>query len=178
MVFIILLGLVVVLEKLKVTNFYEKPKVNQEQSEKTTSEAATAQDNFTEGEERQAGNTINESRGSGGVTDSNGNISNEVSTSNPIVSKTKEISIYSPQRDTRVSSGYEIAGISSLKSVSYRLIDDISGLISSGVLKVVDGKFSGRLNFNTESASGRLDIYGQKEDGTEFSNIEIPLKLK
>lgn len=169
-------GALFVLEKKHIINLYEKS--NSADRPKTTSEVATAQDTFTDGELRDAGNTLTEDKGSAVVSDTNGTISNNIDTSNPTVSKTGEISVFTPKNNTLVSSGFTVSGLSKLSIVSYRIIDEVSGVISTGELRVLDGKFSGVLSFSTNASEGRIDFFGTKFDGTEYSNVEIPVRFK
>lgn len=147
-------------------------------NDQTTSTEPTAQADFSDGTEREPGNTMHENRGFGGISDNNGDISGNIDTSSPLTSGSGEISIYAPGKDAAIQSGAILAGISSLSSVSYRLIDSVSGVISTGSLKVVDGRFSGTLDFSTSASEGRIDIFGARSDGTEFSNIEIPVRFR
>lgn len=165
-----------VLEKKGITNLYTKTN-NGASEEKTTSNTTTAQEDFNDGEIREPGNTSDENRGSGGITDGNGSIGN-VDTSNPVVSSTGEITLYNPKPNELIGSGHQLAGASSLSKVSYRIIDEVSGVISMGEISVVNGKFSGSISFSTSADRGRLDLYGTRSDGVEFSNIEVPLRFK
>lgn len=143
----------------------------------TTSTLPSAQSNFTNGDNdnnKDAGNTLNENRSSATVSDTGGIPSSD--TSKPISSATGEITVYLPIKDATISSGQEISGTSSLPSVSYRLIDNVSGVIATGTLSVVNGNFSGKISFVTNATNGRLDIFGVKPDFTEFSNIEVPIR--
>lgn len=145
---------------------------------KTTSTAPTAQANFTDGNEREPGNTLHENKGSGEIVDKEGQVNDSISTTDPLVSSTGQISLFTPKQNARLKSGDDIAGASKLKTVSYRIIDDISGVIASGILKVKNGRFSGSITFTTAAKEGRLDIFGAKTDGSEFSNIEVPVTFK
>ncbi|MBA3758744.1 hypothetical protein H0X10_03880 [Candidatus Saccharibacteria bacterium] len=172
-------GLLFALKSKNVINVYSKNSSTAEDDEaKTTSNAATAQADFTDGVDREPGNSLGEEEGSGEIADNNGTIDSSTDTSNPVVSSTGEIKLFSPKKDISISSGHTVSGTSTLFSVSYRLIDNVSGIIASGNLNVVNGKFSGKVNFTTNGTEGRLDIFGTRVDGTEFSNIEIPLRFK
>lgn len=179
-VIIVLLSLVAalfVLEKKGITNLIGNNNTNLDDEAKTTSNAATAQEDYKDGNPREAGNTIDENRGSATVID-NGGRSSSVDTSNPVVSKTGEITVYSPAANAILTNPTNISGKSTLSKISYRLIDNVSGVISTGELSVVNGSFSARLSFETSAQTGRLDIYGTKPDGVEFSSIEIPVRFK
>ncbi len=144
----------------------------------TTSTAPTAQSDFSEGDDREAGNTLAENEGSGIIEDTGGQTVTGASTANPISSASGEIVLYSPGKNALVQSGQLIAGTSKLSTVSFRIIDDISGMIATGNLKVVNGRFSGKMDLATNAKEGRLDIYGTRSDGTEFSNIEVPIRFR
>lgn len=174
LVVIISCGVIFTLEKAQIINLYSKNSPTDSDA-KTTSTTATAQENFDEGDYREPGNSLSENRGDGNISDNNGAIDSNIDTTNPIVSATGEISVYAPLKDSTVSSGAQVAGTSSLSKVSYRLIDSVSGVIATGELNVVAGKFSGQLIFSSSAPEGRLDIYGIRDDFSEFSNIEIPL---
>jgi hypothetical protein len=169
-------GVLFILEKQHIINLYGKK--NSANDPKTTSTVATAQDTFTDGNPREAGNTLSENKGSAVVSDTNGAINSNIDTSHPTVSKTGEISVFTPQSNALVNSGFTVSGLSSLSLVSYRVIDDVSGVISTGELRVVDGKFSGTLGFSTTAATGRIDFFGTKFDGTEYSSVEITVRFK
>lgn len=176
-IIIVVCGLLFVLEKRGVINLRSEDTPSEAEAQ-TTSTAPTAQSDFTGGDDRQPANTESENRGSGEVADNNGVIGSGVNTANPVVSNTGQITLFSPRKNSTISSGQTVAGKSSLPTVSYRLIDSVSGVIASGELKVVNGSFSGTLNFTTTATEGRLDIFAAHLDGVEYSNIEVPLVLK
>jgi hypothetical protein len=145
--------------------------------EKTTSTAETAQSDFTGGNERPV-QEANKDKGDAIVSDNSGSISVVPDESNWTTSASKEITLYSPSQNQLIKNGDSISGESTLSVVSFRIIDDISGVIAMGELSVVNGKFSGDISFSTSAASGRLDIFGTRADGGEFSNIEVPVLFK
>lgn len=167
-----------ILEKKQIINLYSKKSTDHVSNEaKTTSETPTAQDDFQSDEVREPGSTLDENKGSGDITDTGGSLSS-IDTSNPVASKTGEITLYSPKKQSIIKSGHVIGGTSLLNTISYRLIDSVSGVIGMGEIKVVNGKFSGNLVFKTTAKEGRLDIYASRADGNEYSNIEIPLRFE
>lgn len=178
-IILLILAILFVLEKTGVINLYQKNNVvlTDNPAAKTTSDAPSAQENFTGGEEREPGNTLQENAGSGDVLDQNGFIDAGVDTSNPTTSATGEISVFTPEPNTIISDGAVLSGQSSLSKITYRLIDSASGVIASGELSVVEGKFSGIIKFTTAASKGRVDIFGTKDDLSEFSNIEIPVRF-
>lgn len=174
---LVALGVViVVLEKTHVINLYSKDS-GATVSDRTTSTTETAQEDFNDGDQREPGNSLSEDEGSGGVEDTNGSITPETDTSSPLVSETGEITVYAPKNNTPLTSGQILAGRSTLPKVSYRLIDSSTGMIAAGELNVVNGNFSGKINFVTGARDGRLDIFGTRADLSEFSNVEIPVRF-
>ena len=108
---------------------------------KTTSTAPMAQQDYTSGGDRPiASNTTD--KGSAAVADSQGQQATVPDKSQWIVSKTGEITVYTPQNNQLLINGIEVTGASTLPTVNYRVIDDVSGMISQGQLTVVAGKFS------------------------------------
>jgi len=92
-------------------------------------------------------------------------------------SKDDNIIVYSPINNESVSGTVQISGTSKLDIVSYRLLDNINGMITTGNLKVTGGKFSGRVVYNTRATEGRMDIFTSDDMGNENNNIEIDLKF-
>jgi hypothetical protein len=165
----------VVLEKTHIINLYSK---NSDQSSinsaKTTSKAKSAQDSFTDGSDRNLQQT---DKNEGTVTDNRGDISEIPPTDKWTRSTSGIITLYTPERNGLIQNGSILSGESSVPQVSFRLIDDVSGMISQGQLNVVNGKFSGTFNFQTSGKIGRLDIYNKKPDGSETNNIEQPVRF-
>lgn len=147
-------------------------------SDQTTSNIPSAQSDYNDTsseENKDPGNTLREGQGTAVVTDNSGSPSSN--TNEPKTSTTGEITVYLPYNNAVMRDGQEISGTSSLTTVNFRLIDNVSGVISTGSLKVVNGKFSGTVSYTTSATEGRLDIYGTKDDTTEFSAVEIPVRF-
>lgn len=144
---------------------------------RTTSTAPTAQENFNGGDERIV-KEVNKDKGDAVVSDNQGSVPEIPAQSEWITSNSGEITLYSPTQTQIIKNGDYISGESSLPIVSFRIIDDISGVISTGQLSVVNGKFSGNISFSTTASAGRLDIYGTRDDGSEFSNVEVPVRFR
>lgn len=147
---------------------------------RTTSDAASAQQDFNSGTTEEGGNKKSDSvakddRGTAVVTDTGGISSGK--TGNPKVSNTGEITVYQPGDGIRIRSGQEIFGTSTLPEVQYRLIDSESGVIATGRLSVVKGDFSGILSFSTRAIEGRLDIFAARPDASEYSVVEVAIKF-
>jgi hypothetical protein len=151
--------------------------ISEEDLVKTTSSAPTAQESFSEGDEEKINMTNSDEKGAASVIDNEGQVSSIPNETAWTSSPSGDITLYSPVQNQQLKNGDTIAGESSLTTVTYRVIDDISGVISSGQLSVVNGKFSGNISFNTKATEGRLDVFGTKEDGSEFSNVEIDIKF-
>ncbi len=111
-----------------------------------------------------------------GAVDTSGQ---DVSESNQKVSSASgKITVYSPSPNSLVSNGDFLSGASSHSSVSYRLIDDDIGVLGSGSLNVVNGKFSGKFSFSSNGEKGRLDVFQTLEDGREVDVVEIEVRYK
>lgn len=168
-------GVLFVLEKKKVTNLIVlKDPAATDDSAKTTSTTQTAQEDYTDGNERPVNNNPKDE---GTVTDTGGTATNTPQ-SEWTVSADGSITAYAPAKNSILKSGDLLSGASSYGSVSFRLIDDVSGVIADGVLKTKDGKFSGTFNFSTSAATGRIDLFYANPDGTEKSNVEIPIRFR
>lgn len=169
-------ALLFALEKTNVTNFYSK-KTAGNTADVTTSSVPSAQADFSDGDERAEGNTLNENEGSASVDDLNGNSGATTDKNTWLTSKTGEIVVHSPTTNQTIKSGVTLSGTSSLSSVNYRVIDSLSGVIASGRLNVVNGKFAATISFTTSAPEGRLDIFGTRADESEFSNVEVPVRF-
>ncbi len=174
---LIIAGVLFALEKTKVINFYKKEPTINDTIDKTTSTAPSAQEEFSNGDMREPGNTFSENEGTGSVEDLEGDATTQDDSAKWTASSTGEIVVHSPFNGQSLSNGTEISGTSSLTTVSYRLIDNVSGVITQGQLNVVSGKFAGRVNYSTSATEGRLDVFGTMPDGSEFSNTEIQIRF-
>jgi len=88
------------------------------------------------------------------------------------------ITVYSPSPDSVVKSGGTLSGAAKVSTVNYRLIDDKIGVIGTGILKVVSGRFSGRFEFQSGGQAGRLDVFRTLSDGREVDVVEIPVRYQ
>src|SRR5690606_29613808 len=116
---------------------------------KTTSTIPSAQADYTDDavEENKVPATGGDGRGSAEIKDNGGAPSSDTSSS--IISTTGEITLYMPKANSKIASGQEISGKSTLSKVHYRVIDSVSGVIATGQLNVVSGNFSGSISFST-----------------------------
>jgi hypothetical protein len=167
-----------ILEKANVINLYTKSinsTLSQDDNSETTSSAVSAQAEFTDGDSRTITRTT---PNDGLVIDNAGNIANLPPENQWLKSTNGEITLYSPGRNMIVSNGSILSGATNVNKVSFRLIDDVSGVISRGELNVVNGKFSGTFSFQTTADIGRLDIFSTSADGLEINNIEVPISFR
>lgn len=141
----------------------------------TTSTTPTAQSDYTSGNDRPVSN---QDKNEGLVVDNHGNVGNVPSEDQWTSSNSGQITVYFPAQNALLADGDSLSGSSSLSEISFRLIDSVSGLIAQGQITVVNGKFSGTFDFNTSANEGRLDVFGVASDGTEFSEIEIPVRFR
>lgn len=88
-------------------------------------------------------------------------------------SESGDITLIAPADGQRLQNGDTIRGRADTSSVSYRLEDDVRGVIGMGELQVKDGKFSGQLSLNTSGKNGTLDVYSFDSQGREINNIRI-----
>lgn len=93
-------------------------------------------------------------------------------------SKDDNIVLYSPTKNSLVTNTISISGVSKLNSINYRLIDNVSGVVISGLLNVVDGKFSGTISYKSTAVEGRLDVFSSNSMGDESNSIEVNLRFK
>ena len=177
LVAIVFLVILIILFWYFVITKDNKNNTSNDEEAKTTSLAPTADENFSTGNDRPE-QGLNSDKGEAIISDNQGSIDNIPNESNWIKSATGEITLYSPSENQLIKNGDVISGESELSSVSFRIIDDLSGLISTGELAVVDNKFSGSISFSTTATVGRLDIFGTRSDGAEFSNIEAGVRFK
>jgi hypothetical protein len=145
----------------------------------TTSDQVTAQKDFSDGSERVPGNALRENQGSALIEDTAGSDDADNSQDNsPYISSTGEIELYSPRQNETIENGSIINGKSKLENIHYRIIDDVSGVIATGKLSVINGIFSGKISYKTTASNGRIDVFGVYEDLSEFSVIEISLRFE
>jgi len=52
------------------------------------------------------------------------------------------------------------------------------GVISQGIIQVVNGKFSATVNFPSHSNSGRLDVYSTDSNGKEINEVQLNVTLQ
>jgi len=140
----------------------------------TTSKEPSSQSNFTSGGKREV---VPSTNNEGIITDTGGNTSSIPPSGDWSSSASGAITVYSPAKNSLLSTGQILSGISTLDRVSFRIIDSVSGVIAQGSLGVVGNKFSGNFSFDTTAKEGRLDIFTVNADGVESNVIEIPVRF-
>jgi hypothetical protein len=110
-------------------------------------------------------------------TDTNGKATSTTNSSQWITSTSGVITVEQPIANATVQSGNVLSGAAKVSAVSYTLIDNSVGVISQGTLQVVNGKFSGTLNFTPHASSGQLDVYSTGSNGVELNEIQISINF-
>lgn len=177
-VFVVLISIFLILETTGVTHIFSSVnnQINGKNNEdaKTTSKEPSAQSDFTNGGKREVTQT---NKNEGIVTDTKGNIPTTPPKVEWLSSADGVISVYSPTKNSILASGQSITGESTSKTISFRLIDNVSGVIAQGTISGVNGKFSGIFDFQTSATEGRLDVFISNSNGVESSNVEIPVRF-
>lgn len=138
---------------------------------KTTSQQKTAQNTYTSGQAKNPSekNSVNQ----GGAVDNN----------NPVVvppdnqqksSDSGAITLYKPTEGSTIQNGSTISGKATVNPVYFRLVDDAVGVTAQGPLNVVDGTFSGALQFASKGKTGTLKVYSVDPDsGREINLVQV-----
>lgn len=167
-----------ILEKTHTTDLIKMPgntKITaKDKPAQTTSKEPSAQSTFSNGQPRST-TTTNKTEGI--VTDKHGTIPSTPDESLWSKSANGSLVVYSPTQNTTLTSGQSISGSSTSNRVSFRLMDNITGVISQGSISVVNGKFSGTFNFSSKATEGRVDFFTATPDGVESNNVSIPVRL-
>jgi hypothetical protein len=123
----------------------------------------------------QASSTSPENGQIGGSTDNSGKTTDTLPNPTSWVSSNNgDITLQEPSPNGTLESGDSIVGTAKVSAVQFILSDNAVGLIAQGSLKVVNGKFSGALNFTTHSTSGVLQVYyPNPNNGAEEDIIEV-----
>lgn len=115
----------------------------------------------------------------GTSTDNHGSVTTPVTT-NPnqwTTSQSGLITVKEPGQNATIKSGAILTGTAQVSKVQYTLIDNQVGVISQGVISVVNNTFSANMNFTPYAATGRLDVYSTDANGREVNVVEIPVNL-
>jgi phage-related tail fiber protein len=153
----------------------EQATTQEGQEAATTSSAPTAQADFSgASDDREPGNSLSEDNGASTVEDTDTVVSSE----NPIFSEDGKTILSSPANGQAIETGTIISGSTDNDNVFYRLIDSKSGLTGEGELAINDGTFSAKLNIDSRSTEGRLDVFSRNSDGTEYSIIYVDVRFE
>lgn len=112
---------------------------------------------------------------SGGATDNNGQSTQSLPPSSQWVSSNSgNITLQLPSPNATIKTGDSLTGLAKVSTVQFVLTDNSVGMIAQGNLKVVNGKFSGTLQFNPHSSNGKLEVYyPNPTNGAEQDIVEI-----
>jgi hypothetical protein len=84
------------------------------------------------------------------------------------------ITLQQPIDRAEIASGDTIRGVAQVSTVQYRLVDDSIGVLAQGSLNVVNGKFSGILQFSHKSSTGQLKVFSlDPQTGAEKNHADI-----
>lgn len=109
----------------------------------------------------------------GSINSTNGQASTTTSPSQWVTSKSGVITVKQPTANATLTSGSQLVGTAQANQIHFRLIDNQTGVIAQGVLNVVNGKFSGNLNFTNQSSTGQLDVFTTTPQLVEENEIQI-----
>ena len=117
------------------------------------------------------------STGGGGATDTKGAAKPTTPSSQWTTSQTGYLTVKSPAANGKLKDGSTIVGSAKVAKVSYRLIDNVVGVLAQGELNVVDGNFSGTLHFQAKGTGGRLDVFSTNDQGVEYNEVQINVEF-
>jgi hypothetical protein len=119
--------------------------------------------------------TATDPTGQGGVVDNNGQTTGTIPPPSEWTSSTSgDITLQQPTNNSTVKSGNTISGLANTSTVSFILKDTSVGVIGQGSLNVVNGKFSGTLQFTPHANTGSLEVYyPNPSSGAEEDIINI-----
>lgn len=111
----------------------------------------------------------------GGATDENGKTTGTLPPSSEWASSSSgDITLQQPINNSVLASGDTISGTAKVSTVQFILTDNSVGQIAQGTLSVVNGKFSGTLQFTPHATSGKLQVYyPNPSNGAEEDIINI-----
>jgi len=119
------------------------------------------------------------STGQGTDVDNKGKVTTPPTTNSRLwtASQSGVITVKQPTAQTTFKSGDTVSGSASVPQVQYRLIDDQTGILTEGSLSVVNGNFSGTLQFQPVATTGRLDVFTVNAAGVESNEVEISVNF-
>ena len=85
---------------------------------------------------------------------------NDIPSSSYVTSKDNNITLYDIQNNLKLPNNFTLNGSTNYSRLNYYVYDSITGLIGQGTIRVIDGKFSDIIRYNSISKSnGILEIY-------------------
>ena len=167
-VVLLAIGIVAILEATNTTYFFNTPTtINEDKKSPVT--ASTSKPTA-----HQLPTTTDNTR-SGGITDQHGQTGVALPPSSQWVSSSSgNVTLQQPSSNTVIKSGDTLSGLAKVSTVQFILVDDSVGQIAQGSLSVVNGKFSGILQFTPHASSGKLEVYyPNPTNGAEEDLIKI-----
>lgn len=120
---------------------------------------------------KSASSSTSSTRNISGATDTNGTATATTNSKQWVTSASGAITVKQPIGNATFQSGGTLSGSATVPQVDYTLIDNSTGVISEGTLNVVNGNFSGNIQFASQSSSGRLDVYSTSTPGGPEQNL-------
>ncbi len=172
---LVILIVVGVLDVTHTTSFFRKPVPITQVVIKAGKPAAKPQNNASAATITPAAKTPTSNTGNviSGGTDTNGNATSTTNSSQWVVAASGNITVKQPVANATLQPGGVLSGSAKVSQVNFRLIDNSVGVVSEGTLSVVNGNFSGNLNFTPHSSSGRLDVFSTNAQGVELNEVQI-----
>lgn len=115
----------------------------------------------------------------GTAVDNQGQATTPVTT-NPgqwAISNSGQLTLKQPVAQATLKSGDDLSGSAKVSRVQYRLKDNQVGVIAQGFLNVINGNFSGTLQFTSHASSGRLDVFSSDPTGVEINEVQVPVNF-
>lgn len=173
---IIIAAVITVLELTDTTHFFHKSDAAAKVVVKAGRPTPVPKNNVSKGtvtpaKDPNANAGLNSN--AGGAKDTGGTTSASTDSSKWVISQSGNITVKQPIANATLKSGGVLSGSSKLEKVNFRLIDSSVGVIAQGTLTVVNGNFSGTLNFTPHSSSGRLDVFSTDDQGVELNEVQI-----
>ena len=113
----------------------------------------------------------------GGATDTGGSSKASSNSSQWTTSASGLITVKQPVANSLFQSGDTLVGSAKVAQVNYRLKDNKIGVIAQGLLKVVDGNFSGSLHFQSQGTGGQIDVFTTDSLGVEYNEVQINVRF-
>ncbi|HUD06360.1 MAG TPA: hypothetical protein VMR34_00585 [Candidatus Saccharimonadales bacterium] len=176
---VILVLVFVVLQLTRTTHFFSKSLPPSKAIVKvgTPTPAPNADVSGTQPTTNQKISTSTNSSPGGGAIDTNGQAGAETSPSQWTTSQSGAITVKQPIANGTLQTGDVLSGSATVSQVSFTLIDNDVGVIAQGTLNVINGNFSGTLQFMPKASSGRLDVYSTNSLGVEYNQVQISVNF-